>query len=80
MPLQETKQIVAFINVLCACSRSADQGHRVRAEYETMLHLVIILAEKNKKQYILLQKVFLAASFCFNWAVYAGNCSAEVKK
>lgn len=59
MPLQETKQIVVFINVLCAYSRSADQGHRARAE--TMLHLVIILAEK--KQYILSQKVFLAASF-----------------
>ena len=79
MPLQETKQIVVFINVLCACSKSADQGHRARAEYETMLHLVIILAEKKKK-YILLQKVFLAASLCFNWAVYAGNCSTEVKK
>ena len=49
MPLQETKQIVVFINVLCACSKSADQGHRARAEYETMLHLVIILAEKKKK-------------------------------
>ena len=47
MPLQETKQIVVFINVLCACSKSADQGHRARAEYETLLHLVIILAEKK---------------------------------
>lgn len=79
MPLQETKQIVVFINVLCACPRSAYQGHRARAEYETILHFVIILAEK-KKQYFLSQKVFLAASLCFNWAVYAGNCSAEVKK
>ena len=67
MPLQETKQIVVFINVLCACSRSAYQGHRARAEYETILHFVIIL-------------VFLAASLCFNWAVCVGNCSAEVKK
>ena len=65
MPLQETKQIVVFIKVLCACLRSADQGHRARAEYETMLHLVIILAEKKNKQYILSQKVFLAASLCF---------------
>ena len=78
MPLQETKQIVVFINVLCACPRSAYQRHWARAEYETMFHFVIILAEK--KQYFLSQKVFLAASLCFNWAVYARNCSAEVKK
>ena len=79
MPLQETKQTVVFINVLCACSRCAYQGHRARAEYETMFHFVIILAEK-KAIFFLSQKVFLAASLCFNWAVYAGNCSAEVKK
>ena len=77
MPLQETKQTVVFINVLCACSRSAYQGHRARVEYETMLYFVI-LAEK--KQYFLSQKVFLAAPLCFTWAVYVGNCSAEVKK
>ena len=47
MPLQETKQTVVFINVLCACSRCAYQGHRARAEYETMFHFVIILAEKK---------------------------------
>ena len=78
MPLQETKQIVVFINVLCAYSRSAYQRHWARAEYEIMLHFVIILAEK--KQYFLSQKVFLTASLCFNSAVCAGNCSAEVKK
>lgn len=47
MALQETKQIVVFINVLCAYSRSAYQRHWARAEYETMLHFVIILAEKS---------------------------------
>ena len=47
MPLQETKQIVVFINVLCACLRCAYQGHRARAEYEAMFHFVIILAEKK---------------------------------
>ena len=78
MPLQETKQIVVFIDVLCACSRSPYQRHWARAEYETMLHFVIILAEKSN--IFLSQKVFLAASLSFNWAVYAGNCSAEVKK
>ena len=78
MPLQETKQTVVFINVLCACSRSAYQGHRARAEYETMLHFVIILVEK--KAVFFIAKVFLAASLCFNWAVCVGNCSAEVKK
>ena len=78
MPLQETKQIVVFINVLCACSKSADQGHRARAEYETMLHLVIILAEKKNNTFYC--KRSFSQLRCFNWAVYAGNCSTEVKK
>ena len=78
MPLQETKQIVVFINVLCACSRSAYQGHRASAEYETMLHFVIILAEK--KAIFLYRKRSFSQLHVSIWAFYAGNCSAEVKK
>ena len=79
MPLQETKQIVVFINVLCACSRSAYQEHRASAEYETMLHFVIILAEK-KAIFLYRKRSFSQLHHVSIWAFYAGNCSVEVKK
>ena len=34
----------------------------------------------KKKAIFFIAKVFFAASLCFSWAVYVGNCSAEVKK